>query len=479
MKPQKWPSKNKLAFQTLTAKVYEKIALALSRSANLKTILGHILQYMNELFHSEAASIILKDTVRKRIFFFAARGKKSKAITKYHLNPGEGICGWVISKNHPLLSNKPYKDPRFKKEIDTEINYKTKSIVCVPLRARNTTIGAMEIINKRYSDGRFTKQDLRTLNAIASQIAILINNNWLSRQAIDRMKALSSLITVSEAVSSSLDLPSVLNTVMEQVKKVMKTAGSSLMLRDRDTGNLIFSAVTGAKKEKMKNIIIPRGKGIAGWIAEHNRPCIVNDVSSDPRFYQNADEKSSFVTKQIIGVPMNLKDDVIGVVEAVNKLDGSSFGSGDLSLFSAMARLSAVAIQNARYYGELRELFLSSIRTLSKAIETKDPYTQGHSERVTLYSLMIANEMGLPEKIIEDVQLAGILHDIGKIGIDENILRKPERLTPEEFAEVKKHPQAGEEIMKKHQVSGSDSAWDQESSRTVRWYGISGWPERQ
>jgi HD-GYP domain-containing protein (c-di-GMP phosphodiesterase class II) len=103
-------------------------------------------------------------------------------------------------------------------------------------------------------------------------------------------------------------------------------------------------------------------------------------------------------------------------------------------------RLKKAAEQN-------RQLFIGAVRTLTAAIDAKDPYTRGHSERVTQYSLLIAREMGLPAKDIERIYLAGLLHDVGKIGITDSILQKPGLLTEEEYALMKQHPQLGADIM--------------------------------
>jgi HD-GYP domain-containing protein (c-di-GMP phosphodiesterase class II) len=99
------------------------------------------------------------------------------------------------------------------------------------------------------------------------------------------------------------------------------------------------------------------------------------------------------------------------------------------------------------YDRNMRELFLSTIKSLAAAIDAKDPYTRGHSERVALFSVAIARELGLDEKSLERVQIAGLLHDVGKIGIADAVLRKPERLTDAEYGIIKGHPALGASIM--------------------------------
>jgi putative nucleotidyltransferase with HDIG domain len=119
----------------------------------------------------------------------------------------------------------------------------------------------------------------------------------------------------------------------------------------------------------------------------------------------------------------------------------------DLEMLEALANQAAVAIENAKLYTSMKELFKNTVRSLADAIETKDVYTRGHSERVTAYSELIAKELGFSEEETETLNLAGLLHDIGKIGVDESILRKPAKLTDQEFEEIKKHPEYAANII--------------------------------
>jgi putative nucleotidyltransferase with HDIG domain len=109
----------------------------------------------------------------------------------------------------------------------------------------------------------------------------------------------------------------------------------------------------------------------------------------------------------------------------------------------------AVAIENAKLYKDLRELFLGTVASLAEVIDAKSPYTHGHSIRVSNYAKEIANEMGLIKEEQETIELAGLLHDVGKIGVSEEIINKPGRLTDEEYGEMKKHPSIGADIIEK------------------------------
>ena len=138
---------------------------------------------------------------------------------------------------------------------------------------------------------------------------------------------------------------------------------------------------------------------------------------------------------------------MIGVLEAVNKKHGERFDRQDLSLFVSLADQVAIALDNARLYEELEEMFFQTAESLADAIEKRDPYTGGHNQRVTSYSLAIARHLQLTPSDKRCLKLAAVLHDVGKIGIEDEILRKPEPLSPEEYNTIKLHTKMGAEIL--------------------------------
>ncbi len=143
---------------------------------------------------------------------------------------------------------------------------------------------------------------------------------------------------------------------------------------------------------------------------------------------------------------------IIGLMVAVNRIDKPDFDSTDIKLFTSVASGCAVFIENGRLFNDLKELFVGSLKALTNSIDAKDPYTRGHSERVALISRWLADRLAerepLEEEQIHKIYLAGLLHDIGKIGIDEVVLRKNGKLTPEERACIRRHPSIGASILR-------------------------------
>jgi len=263
----------------------------------------------------------------------------------------------------------------------------------------------------------------------------------------EELRRLEALAAASTVINSTLDLKELLKLIMELAASSLRAEASSILLKDKATGDLFFDVATGGAAEAVKTIRIPRGQGIAGHVAETAESLLVPDCSQDPRFFKGADEKSRFVTRNIVAVPLIARGETIGVVEVLNRKGPGTFDQGDLMLLRALGHQSAVAIQNAQLFHDVESGFLSTVQALAQAVDAKDSYTAGHSSRVTQYSVLIAEELGLDPELIRKVRLSGLLHDVGKIGIMDSVLSKPGKLTDEEFALMKKHPVVGGHIL--------------------------------
>lgn len=150
---------------------------------------------------------------------------------------------------------------------------------------------------------------------------------------------------------------------------------------------------------------------------------------------------------QVIVAPMYEGDNVFGWLAAFNHRDGTEFGTIEASLLSSLGAILGIHAGNFDLYREQSEFLASVVRALSSAIDAKDPYTCGHSDRVARVSVRLAKEVGFSKDQLATIYMAGLLHDIGKIGIDDEVLRKPGRLTDAEFEHIKLHPELGHRIL--------------------------------
>jgi HD-GYP domain-containing protein (c-di-GMP phosphodiesterase class II) len=261
-----------------------------------------------------------------------------------------------------------------------------------------------------------------------------------------KYRQVNTLMELSALVNSTLDSMEIRERAIEAATTLADAEAGSLLLIDPETGELFFEVALGEKGETLKKVRLSKGQGIAGSVAQTGEPVIVNDTQSDPRFFKGADEKSAFMTRNMVCVPLKTKDKVIGVLETINKKNGL-FDDEDRRVLSALANQVAIAVENAALYQELKEAFYGTTQALAETIEKRDPYTGGHTQRVMKYSLAIGKMMGLSAKEIEELMLAAILHDIGKIGIRDSILLKNGRLDDDELATMNRHAEFGAEIL--------------------------------
>lgn len=264
----------------------------------------------------------------------------------------------------------------------------------------------------------------------------------------DKIKRLEILIETSMVFSSILDIDELLDTILRKAEEVMEAEASSVFRIDEEKKELYFLTARGEKGKEAKEIRVPMGKGIVGWVAKHGKPLLVPDVTKDKRWFKGVDEHTKFVTRSIMAVPLISKGKIIGVGEVLNTKGTRKFGKTDLELFEALGNQIAIAIENASLYMQLDDLFLSSIRAIVEAVDAKDPYTRGHSGRVRDYSMMIGEELDIGKEELKELEVCAILHDVGKIGVPDRILGKPGRLTPEEYTYMRRHTEFGASIVK-------------------------------
>jgi len=159
----------------------------------------------------------------------------------------------------------------------------------------------------------------------------------------------------TELVSSTLDLAALEREILEFMKKLLGAEAASLLLRDEETGELIFTIALGEAGSAVETIRLPPGEGIAGWVAENNKSLCVEDAAVDPRFCRKVDDDTAFVTRSVLAVPLRAAGRVIGVLEAINRVGGGSFSGKQLMVLEALSGLVAVAVDHARRIAEVNE----------------------------------------------------------------------------------------------------------------------------
>ena len=176
-------------------------------------------------------------------------------------------------------------------------------------------------------------------------------------------------------------------------------------------------------------------------LRDRKAPLMVDHLAADPAFGWLGAH-----ARQLLAVPLMRQEQVLGVLFALDKEDGE-FDSVDAKLLTSIANESGIYLENATLFDDVHGLMMGLLHALTSAVDAKDAYTCGHSERVALLSRNLAQQVGLSADDVEQIYMAGLLHDVGKIGVPESVLQKAGRLTAEEFEHMKRHPEVGARIL--------------------------------
>jgi HD-GYP domain-containing protein (c-di-GMP phosphodiesterase class II) len=251
--------------------------------------------------------------------------------------------------------------------------------------------------------------------------------------------SLRQLQEISALLNSSLDHATIRKRAIEAATLLMNAEAGSLLLLDEATGELYFDVAHGEKGEAVRRARLRHGQGIAGHVARTGEPIIVNDVQHDVRFFRHVDQASGFVTRNMVCVPVTAHGRLLGVLQAINHKNGQPFDEDDLKNFVSLGHQVGIAIENANLYEEIHLLFEGFISASVQAIESRDPSTSGHSQRVATLTCRLAEavtykDCGLYAGVqfsaeqLKEIRYAAVLHDFGKVGVREHILLKARKL---------------------------------------------------
>jgi signal transduction histidine kinase len=166
---------------------------------------------------------------------------------------------------------------------------------------------------------------------------------------------LKRLIEISRTLTSTLDLPHLLQIIVDSATELTESEAASILLFDQASGELRFHAAPGDQREDLAQISVPLDASVAGWIFKNTRPFVIQDASADPRIYRQVDQKLNFHTRSLLGVPLIVKQKPIGVLEAINKQDDGNYTEDDRTILETLAAQAAIAIENARLLNKLKD----------------------------------------------------------------------------------------------------------------------------
>ena len=279
------------------------------------------------------------------------------------------------------------------------------------------------------------------LEEIAEKVRRALTQRQLEEENLLFSK-LVSLHEVTKVLASTLDITDLQTRFLDYARKIGKADGGALIFSNEKQkltlGRNVGDAFAPDFWVKLPFVAASR------WVIEHHEPLIIEAGVKDlPAGLKPIPSE----LQSLVVFPLKTHSQTIGVLNLVRVPGREPFSNIDLELINVLASQASISLENVRLYHNIRENYLKTIRAFAVAVEVKDLYTHGHSEKVKEYAVKIARRLELPHHEIERVQYAGLLHDIGKIGISEAILNKPGKLTAQEFQEIKRHPEMGAKII--------------------------------
>ncbi len=405
----------------------QRASQAVSTLLDPDEVVGEILGAANQVLAFSRCAVLLLDpgssdlVVRASVGYGEIRGLRIPTVGT--------ITGEAVRTGRPVLVSDVSKDPRYVKGSEGG-----RCEIAAPLKVRGEVIGVMDA--ESPVAGAYDEADLQLLEAFAAQAAAAIHNARLFRKVEDanaalranveemarlnreleahgrqiaaakdalerQVKHLVALHRTGQTITSSLDLDTTLERIVQMTRELVDSSMTTIKLVDQETQQLQVRAISGGPD-------------------------------------------SDQIGSSRIDLPLRIGDRTIGVFELAS---GKAFGDEELRMLETLATQAAIAIENARLFEQTQSTYYETLKTLAGALEARDTYTQGHSERVASLATSIAERLGVSEEETREIYSAALLHDIGKIGVRDDVLLKRGALTAGEMGIIRGHPVLGDAIL--------------------------------
>jgi len=305
----------------------------------------------------------------------------------------------------------------------------------------------VNILNAKVSK----KKSLTDNKSLIETLSLLEN---ITQEEDPYKDPLISLLKIGRYISAETDLDKLIKIIERETKIALDAQACTVFTYHYQTNELSATILVGTEIQEVR---FSAKEGLAGYVARTGEGVNIKDAYNDDRFNRDVDAYRPEKTKTILCIPFkNLNQQVVGVIQVVNKKNNRLFLDKDEDLLMAIGSNSGIAIENAILFAnqkmmfeEQKNSFKSFVDALSKSIDARDSITAGHSGRVKDLSAAICVEMRIPEEDIEVIKYAANLHDIGKIGIRDSVLLKCGKLTDEEYKHIQEHAKITADILGK------------------------------
>jgi len=371
------------------------------------------------------------------------------------LQRGEGAAGKVLETGEPLIID-DYRTWPGRAAI-YEADRPFRSVISVPLKWAEQVLGVLHVLDQSGTR-RFNRNDLRLLEMFACYATIALTNTRQLQAARQRAKELETLHRVALEITSNLELSNLLKNIVQHAATLLGAKGGGVYLYDPEREELEL-VVSYNQHRDYTGYRLRLGEGLSGKVIAQRRPIVVDDYRTWP---ERAPQYADAPFTAVIGVPLQVGNRILGVLNITDESEGRTFNANDVYLATLFAAHAAIAVENAKLYDKVRrqsqelaevlkqlqESYDQTLAALCTALDLRDQETEGHSRRVAELACAIAREMGLSEEKLTSLFRGGLLHDVGKIGIPDAVLHKPDPLTEEEWRLMRQHPLLGARILR-------------------------------
>lgn len=353
----------------LERRVHEMNVLArVSQGINVTVAFDDILELIyaqtNNVVPTIDFRVTLHDNFSNYLYhvFYLENDERFNQRENKPLPLGQGLEQEVVQSQRPLSTDDYERECRSRGVLPTAQGI--LAWVSVPLNAGAETIGVLSL-GSRDPSITYTDEQINLLQSIADQAAGAIIKARLLQESERRTRQLTSLNEVARSLTSTLELDKLLSQILSSAESILNTEAGSLLLVDPQTDELVFKVVTGPVATQLLEKRLPPGAGLVGKSVQNRQPVIANDVRRTKEWFEKPDEQTGFNTQDLLAVPMQVKDRVIGVIEVINRKDGLPFTQDDQELLSAFTSQAAVAIENARLYTLTDQALAARVEELS------------------------------------------------------------------------------------------------------------------
>ena len=334
----------------------------------IERLIEQVVHTASRVMQAERATLFLLDRVQNQLWSLVAEAEGRRQI---RVPADAGLAGWVVQNGQVLNVPDAYADARFNPDVDRKTGYRTRNVLCGPVRSlAGDLIGVVQVINKQR--GGFEPEDEALFKAFCHQAAVAVENYNLYSRLMDSHRKMAAMLEVANAVNDTLELEPLIHKVVAKLIEILGCERASFFVLDREAGELWSMDAHGSEIQEIR---FPRTVGLAGHVASSGETLNIADAYGDPRFNPEIDRRTGYRTRTVLAAPvLNREGEVIGVTQAINKRAGR-FESGDAELLQALCSQIAVALENAQLYArsvEMRNYLENVQQSISNAILSLD-----------------------------------------------------------------------------------------------------------